>query len=143
MDLHSQGLDVVSSVGATGEVGQVELNLVPAFVQTHGHRANEGLDASGRLVVGRTESASDVFVVEHLHFEGEIFLEVLNDHDQEGQLDAEGLVGVCGAGDEVGRHVRAHDLEHTALDVGVSDTLNVSVSHAFVPNLQRLRTDRV
>ena len=33
------------TVGAAGEVGQVELDLVPALIQSHGHRANEWFDA--------------------------------------------------------------------------------------------------
>ena len=41
VDGHSQGLNVVSAVGTTGEIGEVELNLIPAFVETHGHGANE------------------------------------------------------------------------------------------------------
>ena len=36
-------LDVVGTVGATSEIGQVELNLVPALVQPHGHGTDEGL----------------------------------------------------------------------------------------------------
>lgn len=32
MDLHPERLDVVRSVSSPGEIGQVELNLVPSFV---------------------------------------------------------------------------------------------------------------
>ena len=52
---------------------------------------------------------------------------VLDDHDQEGQLDAQGLVCVGGAGDEGGGHVGAHDLEHRGLDVLVGQPLDVAV----------------
>jgi hypothetical protein len=76
MDLHAQCLYIVSAVGASGEVGEVELDLIPAFVETHRHCADEWLDASGRLVVGCAEATSYIFVVEHLHFEGEVFLEL-------------------------------------------------------------------
>ena len=88
MDLHPQGLDVVSSVSTPREVGQVELNLIPALVKAHGHCANEGFHTGRRLVVRCAESASHVLVVKYLHFEGEIFLEVLYNHNQERQLDA-------------------------------------------------------
>lgn len=37
---------------------------------------------------------------------------VLDDHDQEGELDGKGLLGLDGARDEVGRDVGAHDLQH-------------------------------
>lgn len=33
MNLNSQGLDVIRSIGTAGEVGQVELNLVPSFLK--------------------------------------------------------------------------------------------------------------
>ena len=65
---------------------------------------------------------------------------ILDDHDEEGQLNAEGLVGVGGACDVVRGDVSAHDLEDRGLDVRVRYSLNVSISHALVPNLQRLGT---
>lgn len=72
--MNSERLNVVGSVGASGKVGQVELDLVPSVVESHGHRANERLDASRALVVARSESPAHVLVVENLHFEGEVFL---------------------------------------------------------------------
>ena len=44
MYLNSQGLNVVGTVGTTGEIGEVELNLIPSLVETHGHRAYEWLN---------------------------------------------------------------------------------------------------
>ena len=101
MDLNTEGLDVVGTVSTSGEVRQVELNLVPALVKSHGHGANEGLDTGGALVVGGTETSADILVVENLHFEGEVLLQVLDDHDEEGKLDSECLLGVDGASDVV------------------------------------------
>lgn len=77
MDLNSQSLDVVSTVGTTGEITQVELNLVPALIQTHGHGTDEGLHSGGRLVVRGAETTSNVLIVEHLHLEGEVLLQLL------------------------------------------------------------------
>ena len=102
VNLDAQRLNVVRAVGASREIGQVELNLIPAFVQSHGHRANEGLHSGCRLVVRCAESSADVLVVKDLNLEGEVLLQVLDDHDEERQLDAEGLVGVGRAGDVVG-----------------------------------------
>ena len=45
MYLNSQGLNVVGTVGTTSEIGEVKLNLIPAFVETHGHGANEWLNS--------------------------------------------------------------------------------------------------
>ena len=71
-----EGLNVVGTVGTTGEIGQVELNLVPAFVESHGHGADEGLYAGGRLVVRGTEAPADVLVVQDLDLESEVFLQL-------------------------------------------------------------------
>ena len=49
--LNPEGLDVVGAVRATREVAQVELDLIPALVESHGHRADEGLDARRALIV--------------------------------------------------------------------------------------------
>ena len=87
VDLNSKGLYVVGSVSSSCEVGQVELNLIPALVESHGHCADEGLNSSGGLVVGGSESTSNALVIKDLHLEGEVFLQVLNDHDQERKLD--------------------------------------------------------
>merc|ERR1719223_851717 len=106
MDLHSKGLDIVSAVSTTGKVGQVELDLVPSFVQPHGHCANKGLHSCCGLVVGGSKASSYVFVVEDLHFESEVFLQVLNDHDQEGELDPESLFRVRRAGNVTCANIR-------------------------------------
>ena len=137
VNLHAERLDVVGAVCTTREVAEVELDLVPSLIQAHWHRANERFDACRRLVVRGAESASDVFVVEHLHLEGEVLLEVLDDHHQKRQLerldeigtiegrrggrrkggrlggadlDAESALGVRRARDVIGAHVRAHNL---------------------------------
>ena len=76
MNLHSEGLYVVGTIGPSCEIGQVELDLVPAFIQSHGHGADERLDTGGGLVVGSSESASNVLVIENLNFESEVFLQL-------------------------------------------------------------------
>ena len=98
MDLNPQRLHVVGPVGSPGEVGQVELDLVPALVQSHRHRADEGLHSGGGLVVTRSESSPDVLVIQDLDLECEIFLHVLHDHHEVGQLDAQRLLRVRRAG---------------------------------------------
>ena len=158
-----QSLDVVSTVGSSREIGQVELDLVPALVKSHGHGADEWLDSRRRLVVRSSESAAHVLVIQHLHFEGEVFLQlwshsnkepwldtasesgttttyVLDDHDEEGELDREGLLLVDGASDVVCRDVSAHDLDDGRLNVRVGQPLDVAVSHVLVPDLQGLGT---
>ena len=73
-----------------------------------------------------------------MNFESEIFLQVLDDHDEEGQLDGERLLLVDGARDVVGRHIGSHDLENGGLNIRVSYSLDVSVSHVLVPDLKWL-----
>lgn len=74
MYLYSEGLDIVGTVGSAGEIRQVELNLVPSLIESHGHRADEWLHSSGTLIVRRAESTSNVLVIEYLDFEGEVLL---------------------------------------------------------------------
>ena len=52
---------------------------------------------------------------------------VLDDHDQEGQFDSQGLAFVLGTGDEGSGDVGAHDLQHRRLDVLIRDSLYVPV----------------
>ena len=71
-----ESLNVVGSVGSSREIGQVKLNLIPALIESHGHGANEGLDTSCALVVRGSESAAHTLVIQHLHFEREVFLQL-------------------------------------------------------------------
>ena len=50
VDLHPQSLDVVCAVGSPSKVGQVELNLIPAIVQSHRHCADKGLVIKGSWI---------------------------------------------------------------------------------------------
>ena len=84
MDLNSKRLDVVCSISPPGEVREVELNLVPSFVEAHRHRADEWLHTCGRLVVGRAEATAHVLVIEHLDLESEVLFKLLS------------VWGVCG-----------------------------------------------
>mmetsp|Transcript_81599 Transcript_81599/g.229741 ORF Transcript_81599/g.229741 Transcript_81599/m.229741 type:complete len:239 (+) Transcript_81599:241-957(+) len=143
MQLHPQGLDVVRAVSAARKVGQVELYLVPALIQAHRHRADEGLHARGALVVRGAEAAAHLLVIQHGDLESEVLLQVLDNHHEEGQLNAQRLARIRRASDIGGAHVRAHDLEDARLDIGVGQTLDVAIAHLLVPNLQGLAADRV
>ena len=66
---------------------------------------------------------------------------VLDDHDEEGKLDGKSLLGLDWASDEVGGDVSAHDFENGGLNVGISQSLDVTVSHVLVPNLERLGSE--
>ena len=66
--LYTKRLNVVSPVGAAGEVGQVELDLIPALVKSHGHGADKWLHPCRALVVTGTETPPHVFIVQHLTF---------------------------------------------------------------------------
>ena len=76
MDLHAQGLNVVGTIGTSREIGQVELDLVPALIETHGHGTDERLDTGGRLIVRCTEPTSNVLIIEHLYLKSEVLLEL-------------------------------------------------------------------
>ena len=101
--------------------------MIPAVVEPHGHGAYEGLDTRGALVVAGSEAASHILVVQHLHLECEVFFKILYDHDEEGQLDAQGFLRVSWTGDVCGAHIGAHNLQHKRLDVVVCYTLDVTI----------------
>lgn len=71
-----EGLNVVGTVGSSSEIRQIELNLVPSLIESHWHGADEWLDTGGGLVVGGSETTTHVLVIEYLHFEGEVFLQL-------------------------------------------------------------------
>jgi hypothetical protein len=77
VDLDSQSFDIVGTVSSTREIRQVKLNLIPALIKSHRHRANERLHSGGALVVWSSESSANPLVIKHLDFEGEVFLKLL------------------------------------------------------------------
>ena len=76
MNLNSQGFYVRGTISSSSEIRQVELNLIPTFIKSHGHGANEWLNTGGALIVGGAETSTDILVVEDLHFEGEVLLQL-------------------------------------------------------------------
>jgi len=66
-DLYTECFNVVGAICTSSEVGQVELYLVPAVIQPHRHRADEGLNASCALVVAGTESPTYVLIIQYLY----------------------------------------------------------------------------
>lgn len=76
MNSHAKSLYIVASVSSSCEIWQVELNLIPALVESHRHCADEWLHSCCRLIIWGSKSSSDIFVVQNLHFESEIFLEL-------------------------------------------------------------------
>ena len=71
-----QSFNVVGSVSSSCEIRQVELNLIPAFVETHGHSTDERFYSCCTLVVTGSETSSHVLVIEYLHFKGKVFLQL-------------------------------------------------------------------
>ena len=138
VDLHSQGLYVVCTIRSPREIGQVELDLVPTFIQPHRHRANEWLHTSRRLIIGSTESSPYALIIEYLHLECEVFLQVLDDHDQERKLDSKSLLWIKRSVDIVCGNIGSHDLKDGRLNIRISDSFDVTVPDTFVPNLQWL-----
>ena len=42
-----EGLNIVGTVSSSGEIRQVELNLIPSLVESHWNGADEWLDTGG------------------------------------------------------------------------------------------------
>ena len=111
VDLDSEGLYVVGTVSSSGEIRQVELNLIPSFIESHRHGTDEWLYTGGRLVVGSSESTSHLLVIQDLHLESEVLFQVLDDHDEERKLDGKGLLWIKRSINVVGGLIGSHDLE--------------------------------
>lgn len=96
MYLHSQCLYIIGAIRPPREVRKVELDLIPALIKSHRHRANEGFYSSCALVVRGPKASSHVLIVQDLDFKGKVLFEVFDDHYEEGKLDTQGLVRVGG-----------------------------------------------
>lgn len=81
MDLNSESLNIISSIRSSGEIAEIELDLVPSLIKPHGHGADEWLDSGGGLIVGSSKSSSYVLIIKDLDLECKVFLKVLDDHD--------------------------------------------------------------
>jgi len=143
MDLHSQGFDVVGAVGSAGEVRQVELDLVPSIVQPHGHGADEGLDSGCALVVAGTESPPYILVIKNHNLKGKVLLQIFDDHDQEGKLDPKSLFGVSWTCNICCADISANNFKHQRLNIIICDSLDVTISYVFVPNLKGFASNTV
>jgi len=82
MNGYSERFYVICTVYTSCKIRQIELNLIPSFIQSHGHCTDERLDARCTLIIGSPEPSPDVLVVENLNFKGEILLQVFDDHYQ-------------------------------------------------------------
>lgn len=54
------------------------------------------------LIIRCTEATTEIFVIKNSNFKCKVFLQVLNDHDQKRQLDAQSLFWIGRTGDVVG-----------------------------------------
>lgn len=141
--LHAQRLLVVGAVGSTRELGQVELQLVPAVVQLNRHRADERLHPGGGLVVAGAEATPHVLVVQHQHLEREELLQVLDDEHDEGQTNAQRVPRIGRTGDVARVDVASADVQHQRLQVLVHHALHLAEALRLGPNLQRVAADAV
>lgn len=143
MDLHSQCFYITRPIGTACEVCQVELNLVPAFIQTHWHSTDEGLYPSCALEVARAEAPTNILVIQNLNFKCKILLHILHDHDEKRKSNAQSFPRVGGTRDESCADVRAQYFEHEGLDIVVRDPFDVSISNLLIPDLKWFAADAV
>lgn len=80
MNLHSQSFEVHGVISSTCEISKIKLNLVPAFFESHRHRADERLDSGCPLIYRGSESSLLILIVKHLHFERKVLLQILYLH---------------------------------------------------------------
>ena len=83
----------------------------------------------GHLVVACAEPPAHILVIKNLNLKAEVLLQVLDQHDEEGQLDAERFAGVTGATDKGCADVGAHHLQNGRADVLIRNPLDVAIAH--------------
>lgn len=81
------------------------------------------------LVIGCSEAPPHVLIVQDLHLEGEVFLQVLNDEYEERQLDAQSLRLISRAADVGCANICRLEFQDTGGNIGVRDALNMSIPH--------------
>lgn len=64
--LHSEGFNVVCPIRSPGEIREVELDLIPAVVQSHWHGAYEWFDPCRGLVIGGPKPPTCILIVQNL-----------------------------------------------------------------------------
>ena len=64
------------------------------------------------LIVRSSKSTPNIFIIQDLHFEGEVLLHVLDDHDQVRQLYSQGLLSIRWAGDVCCAHIRPNNFKN-------------------------------
>jgi len=69
MNLDPQSLRIGRTIRFSGELREIELDVVPTVLEPERHRADIGLDPRFGLKVGSSESPANVLVVEYLDFE--------------------------------------------------------------------------
>jgi hypothetical protein len=78
-----------------------------------------------------------------LDLKSEIFLKILNSHNEEGELNAESHLRVGRTTDEVCANIGAHDFEDGAANFLIGDALEVTIANDFGPKLKGLGADRI
>lgn len=143
VDLNSKRFYIGRPVGSFGEIGEVELNLVPSLVQPHWHRADKWLYSGVGLIITGSKPPFHTFVVQNLNFKCEILLHVFNYHDKIRELDSQRFLWVCWASNIGSADIGPNYFQHQRLYVVVCYSFDVTISHLFVPYLKRFASDAV
>ena len=79
----------------------------------------------------------------YLDLKCKVFLHVLDNHDQIGKFDAQGLPRIGRTGDISRADVGSHNFQNKTLNVRIGDSFNMTISNFLVPDLQRLGANAV
>lgn len=92
MDLNTKSFNIVCTIGSSSEIREVELYLIPTFIQAHRHSADKRFHSSRRLkywaivfqieteylIVWSTKATADIFVIENHHLKSEVLSQLGN-----------------------------------------------------------------
>ena len=77
-----------------------------------------------------------VYKYTYLNFKSEVFLHILDNHDQIWQFNSQSFSGVSWTRNISSTNIGANDFQNETLNVRIGDSFDMSISHFFVPNLQ-------
>lgn len=84
-------------------------------------------ELSTYLIVRGTESPLNSLIIQHCHLKSEVLFQVLQNHDQEGQLDSKSLFWVYRRRHICCCYICTTNFQHRGLDIMICDALDMSI----------------
>lgn len=138
MNLNSQRLNIISTICSSGQIGKIQLNLIPSVIHPQWHGADIWLHSSHGLKIRCSETSSDILIVQYLNLKCEVFLQILNNHNQKRQLYSKGSRRVSWACNVCWLDIWSNYFQDVGLNIFILWPFYMAIDNFFIPYLQRL-----